>query len=142
MSFSRFRRRELWTGPGVAPRSALSTGKGFQIGDDGAGVFTLHVISVRRRAQSFAVRPRTLFQHDSYLLVGHAGQVREGRRLIGPVLDGSNRLDPDGSALQPDFVLEVAGAVAGRMALGAAGDFFDKIFSTGNFSGRSLCIQE
>src|SRR5262249_30178400 len=107
--------------------------EGGQVGDDGASVFAIEVIRVHGRAEGFAVRAQAFFEHVVHLCVGKAGKAGKRRRLGGPVQDGSDGLDPDGSALKPGFGLEIAGGVARRVALRAAGNLFDQVSASACF---------
>ena len=69
----------------------------FQIRNDGFRIFMLHVIDMHGRPQDLALWTRALFQYTKHLLVPETRQPRQGRHVIGPILDGPNRSNPDRS---------------------------------------------
>ena len=90
-------------------RLAFGGREGLQVGDDGASVFAIEVIPVHGRAEGFAVRAQAFFEQVFHLCVGKAGKAGKRRRVVGPV----------------------AGSVARRVAVRAAGNLFDQVLASG-----------
>ena len=101
----------------------------FQVGDDGDGVLVFQMISVHRLAQWNSIGADTLLENYFALRFGIGRKAGDPRGALGPVRIMVNRDDPDGSALQPARVVELAVRVARRMAFSAFCDFLDEVTS-------------
>src|SRR5215467_4007823 len=122
--------------------SASGGSERLRVGDDGASIVAMQVIGVHGRTENFAVWAHALLEHIFHLLVGKAWKAGERRRLVRPVQDGSDGLDPDGSATEPSLGFEIAGGVARRVTLRAAGDLIDQVFAASDFIRGRLRAQK
>ena len=117
--------------------------KAFQVRDDGDRVFMFQVVLVHGRTQRKIVGSDRLLEDFLALLFRVRGKSSESGRALRPVRVRMHRHDPNGSALQPARVVQIATRGARRMTLAAFRHLLDEVtaaldlaFDRGGWSRR------
>src|ERR1700676_3313299 len=87
----------------------------------------VHVINVHRWPQLFAFRASSLFQDSFSLLLGKTRKTGQRWRVVGPVRNRRDWLDPYRCATQPRIGSQLTAPIARRVALRALCDFFHQV---------------
>lgn len=108
--------------------------KRIQISYDRFGIRMAHVVNVHRWPQGLSLRSDSLLQHSLRLFFAEPRQPRDGRCMIGPILNWLYRFYPNRSTLEPGLLVQLSFVVSRRMAFATFGHFFYKISAPFNLT--------